>query len=765
MILAFIAYPPLYYSIKETVEKESRPIEYTSPRTVPFLSLQSITVKNLKTEPGFPLVLEAGLDQLLSESGNLVYLGVWDGLTNPNRQRTEFILSGELEILDSSIAFTPKLEWLDSKKKFKGKPVQVSFEEIGELLPKAYMGLTSLLNETFRLERIQKDVPNWATTPTEILSESEWQELIYQIKIANGSYYLETKDNLSDKKSSIVKTLYMKSILLKKSEDLNRELWKNLGGNQMFPSIQKSKLAFHIADFYFERGELTKALEFALASKKEREAFGKVYHPEYCKILNLIGNILVRNNKKEEAIFFLTSAKEMYDTLGLSSDETAVNNRYLYGLVLADLSQLELANYSLSDLKSDSLTKESQILFHYNLSLLDYRLASFTKAKVRIAKQTKILSKMELTNHDISLYTLNLIAAIELKLGNWNVAKSSWESIVQAKSVYNIEDKPYYRYALFNLALIEKNRNNLDASENYYKQYTRITSFSQIQNLESEPIVGTQFYQDDLKFPEQGKFLELEEKTIKSYTGRYIFYGQDEEIRARTYENRLEDTNLFLSDLIEENQFKSKNINRLKKRLFGDYSNFSKGNQIVFFDIGPALNHPEYPGVTSLAVAKHFPEMEVVLWELPTEVNLFLLKVKPEKKDFLYSFKNIRIFSADGVGDFESDYQNEKNWILRNRPIPKLKGKTIILRAANSIDIYEPFTKIEPHFESMAKILKENAVLYFFNRSILLKPKGSEKFTLIGNQSIRGFHHNFQSLDRNGEPPYTILTYSLPEEE
>ncbi|MCU0823497.1 MAG: tetratricopeptide repeat protein, partial [Leptospira sp.] len=135
LILAFIAYPPLYYSIKETVEKESRPIEYTSPKTVPFLSLAPIEVKNYKTEPGFPLVLEAGLDQLLSESGNLVYLGVWEGLSEPNRERTEFILSGDLEILDSAISFTPKLEWKDSKKKYKGKSIQVSFEEIGELLP------------------------------------------------------------------------------------------------------------------------------------------------------------------------------------------------------------------------------------------------------------------------------------------------------------------------------------------------------------------------------------------------------------------------------------------------------------------------------------------------------------------------------------------------------------------------------------------------------------------------------------------------------
>lgn len=763
--MAFIAYPPLYYSIKETVEKESRPIEYTSPKTVPFLSLAPIDVKNYKTEPGFPLVLEAGLDQVLSESGNLVYLGVWEGLSEPNRERTEFILSGDLEILDSAISFTPKLEWKDSKKKYKGKSIQVSFEEIGELLPAAYESLTYLVQETFRLERIQKDIPNWAPSPVQVLSESEWEELVYQIKRGKDSYYLDSKENFSGSKFSLIKTLYVQSILLKKSEDVIRDLWKNFGGDENFPTIQKSKLALQIADFYLDRGELSKAFEFASASKKERESFGKVYHPEYCQILNLMGKILVRNNRKEEAIFYLTSAKEMYDTLGLSLDETAVNNRYLYGLVLADLSQLELANYSLADLKSDALSKENQILFHYNLSLLEYRLASFKKAKARITNQIKIITNMELSNHDISLYSLNLHAAIELKLGNWNVAKSKWESLVQAKSVYNIEEKPYYRYALFNLALLEKNRNNFESSENYYKQYTRLTSFSQIQSLGTEPIVGTQFYQDDLKFPEPRKFSELEEKTIKSYTGRYIFYGQDEEIRARTYENRLEDTNVFLSDLIEESQFKSKNLNRLRKLLFGESLDFSKGNNVIFFDIGPALNHPEYPGVTSLAVAKHFPEMEVVLWELPTEVNLFLSKVKPEKKDFLYSFKNIRIFSADGVGDFESDYQNEKNWILRNRPIPKLKGKTIILRAANSIDIYEPFTKIEPHFESMGKILKDNAVLYFFNRSILLKPKGSEKFTLIGNQSIRGFHHNFQSLDRNGEPPYTILSYSLPEEE
>lgn len=762
LLLAFVAYPPLFYSIQDVIKKETRPKEFTSAESVPFVSLGELKLSGAKLESGFPYLLHSAIDFLFSKSGKMVYLGTYSALEHAKLDRTEFVLHGELKVLENEIIFTPKLDWLVRKKKYEGEVVKVRFDEIGYLIPKVYESLTLLFNESLRLGRILKETPNWAKTPfDELMSESEWKDLVYKIKKENDVVYLDSDLVNYSPNQSFIRFLRLNYLLTKKTEENYREIWKSVGGDSSFPAILKSIVSKRISLYYLERFEYSKSLEFALASKKERENFGSVYHPDYADTLSTIGHLLVYSNKKDEALFYLTSAKEMFESLGLTKDQSALDNSYLYGLILAEISQRELAGYSLSAIDFENLSKQNQYFYFYNLALTQFQLNHFDKANVLIQKQRDFLNELELSNHDLSLLSLNLQAAIQWKMGKWSMAQSKWESILNSKSVYSVEDKPFYRYALFNLALLSKSRGKLEVSESYYKQYTRLTSYNQIQDLKDDTLVGNIIYSSEYSFPQNSKFTELEEKTIRSYTGRYIFYGQDEEIRARTYENRLEDTNLFLSDLIEEGRFFTPTMNRLKRLLFGDSANFHKGNNIVFFDIGPALNHPEYPGVTSLAVAKHFPEMEVVLWELPSEVELFLKKVQSDKKDFLYSFKNIRILSADGVGDFEADYANVNNWILKNRPIPKLKGKTIIFRSANSIDIYEPFTKIEPHFLLISKILKDNPVLYFFNRSILLKPMGSEKFTLIGNQSIRGFHHNFQSLDRNGEAPYTLLPYTL----
>ncbi|TGK92675.1 tetratricopeptide repeat protein [Leptospira brenneri] len=765
-LLAFVAYAPLYYSIRNAIKKETLPVTYESAETVSFFSLGEWEVQSKESDSKTLRILSLLIDFEFKKITGGVYLGKEDSLSLAKKNRSNFVLYGAFEWKEKGIEFTPKLSSVEQKASYSGKPVYLPYEERGKLVSSIYQSLSHLLDETIRLHRLMKRKPEWKFPPEdEFLSESEFVKLSEY----DSNLSLEEKTSLLKSfefPSEYVQFLKLVVSLEKRTDESFKEIWRNVGGNSNFPAYTKFYVAKNIAEFYFAKKEFSKTIEYASAARKERESLKSVFHSDYADTISLLGKALVLDGKKEEAVYYLTSAKKLYETLGLLMDPSSVENSYFYGLLLYDLSQAELASYELSSIRGLLPSGLESIYLDFNLAKVYYDLGRFDASLSLLQDQRKIIMDEGFVNHDIALYSYNLYAASLYKSGKWSVAKSTWESLVNAKSIYGIEDKPYHRYALFNLAVLSKLRNNPEQTESYYKQYTRLSPYGQIVDLPTNDRfeIGKPIYPYTWEIPVQNSFAELEEKTIRSYTGRYLFNGQDEEIRARTYENRLEDTNLFLDDLLNAKAFLSKPMSFLRKTLFGDLKRFEKGNQIVFFDIGPALNHPEYPGVTSLAVAKHFPGMEVVLWELPGEVDLYLKKVKPELKDRLYSFPNIRILSADGVGEFQTIYTEPKNWILRNRPIPNLKGKTIIVRAANSIDIYEPYTKILPHFQNIGKELKTNPILYFFNRSILLKPAGKEKFILIGNQSIRGFHHNFQSLDRNGEPPYSILPYTISEE-
>ncbi|MDF3821118.1 tetratricopeptide repeat protein [Leptospira sp. 96542] len=766
LLLAAIAYPPLFFSIQDAVKKETSVLDVTTPDTVTHIALGKFEIEGNLKDTSFPNFLELQLNYELSQLGGAVYFGQFDTLSTAKKSKLAYKFHGKISFLPNEISFLPKLELLETKQTVKGSPIFVRYEEKGLLSAKIYTSFASLLDETIRLYRIAKKKPSWNFPTVESeLSELEVNMLSEKIAERGISGFSSDFFNSYNPRNNFIQYLKLKSLLTNQSEDKLKDVWKNVNNDQNINVYLKWMVTKEIGDFYFKKSEYAKALDFYVASRRFRESTNSVYHPEYAETISNIGITNVLFGKIEESLFYLNSAKQMFDVLGLQTDHLAIQNSIFHSLVLFSVSQKELGYYELYSLDKNITNLNERIYYLYNLSQMEYELSSYDAALRHLAELRKLVIQLGLPNEDISLFALNLEAGVYNSIGKWAIAKSKWESIVHAKSVYSIEEKLYYRYALYNLASLMAEKKQIEDSENLYKQYSRITPYNAIQNLAlGKYLYGTIIYPYTWSVLHNSDFTELEEKTIRSYTGRYVFSGQEEEIRARTYEDRLEDTNLFLDDLLNQKTFVSKQITKLREILFYKIENYNRGNQVVFFDIGPALNHPDYPGVTSLAVANHFPDMEVVLWELPSEVELFLKKVSVDKKEKLYSFKNIRIFSADGVGDFGKDYNDPHSWILTNRPIPKLNNKTIIIRSANSIDIYEPYTKVLPHFQLVSKVLKDNPVIYFFNRSILLKKAGDVKFTLIGNQSVRGFHHNYQSLDRNGEPPYSILPYTINED-
>jgi hypothetical protein len=765
VFLAAIAYPPLYYSIKNTIQKETLPKSYNSPSLIPKVSLGPWLFSEIKgaDEHGETIRHLVALEFL--KMSKVVYLG-------SSEKNADIKLGGDVGIDQHGIIFIPKISFPKHHKSYSSEKLKVGWEEIGKAPMQITNSYLHLIREKIRLNRFLLSTPEWPIVPDdlnpEILSHSEYS--IYKSIFSKDLSDAEKSERYSILRGAKPAAAFIKYEALvfafkSKGIDSLKDIWKDWSDNKFGNTPFTYLLSYEIAKTFFGIGTYEVAFDFFQVSRKERERQGNVYHSEYAESLSAIGQILVRQNKAEEALFYFTSAKEMLETLGEGRSTAYYKNQIHYSLLLAILGQREVALnefYIMEPLLGD-FQEFDRAVFYYNFARLEYSLSAFESALHYIQKSRYSLFALGLSNHELNFHNLLLSGAIQFQLKNYNLAQSIWEEILNAKLLLPIEDNLYYRNALLGMAYIYQVKGSVAETENYYKQYTRLSPYNAIVPFESKPnLQVTDYIQSGYyEAPKLDEFTSYEESVIKSYTGRYIFTGQDEEIRARTYQDRLEDTNEFLRDLIQADFFGTPALAFLKNALFPPKQSYVKGENIVFIDIGPALNNLEAPGITSQSVAYHFPKMSVVLWELPTEVELFLKKVPNEKKESLYSFGNIRIISADGVANFLESYADTNRWLFRNRNIPKLNEKTIIIRAANSIDIYETYTKIQPHFKDIAKSLKENPVLYFFNRSILLKPKGAEKFTLIGYQSVRGFHHNFQSLDRNGEPPYTLAKYTL----
>ncbi|WP_411823161.1 tetratricopeptide repeat protein [Leptospira sp. 'Mane'] len=769
ILLAAIAYPPLYYSIRNTIQKESLPKNYNAPDLLPHMALGDWKLGAYKDEAVLAKAIRNIVQLQFAEMSGSVFYGEESSLRQTQKDNLHIVLLGDFSLNKESLQFKPRLYFPKTKKFYNGDSISVPWAEVGTFPNRITLSYRHLISETIRLHRILLNLPRLveADLDSDILSSDEflsYVSLFSQDKPNEEKSQITKNLILTSPKASFVFYERMKQSFANKGVGSYKELWKEWEDNKN-PThpLHTSRFAYSIGKALFFTDEWEKSWDYLQLARKKRENTNQVFHFEYANTLSLLGQVLIRQGKKEDAVYYLTSAREMYSSLGLSADEDALRNLWYHSLLLAGLGQKEVALGEFYQLESYFSGKNDfeSALFYFDFAKLEYDLKAYSESSDFLQKSRSLLFEKQLTNHELNFLILQLQAAVLYKQGKVNEAKLLWEEITASRLLLPSEDKIFYRESLYGLALIYQQKGANAESEGSYRNYTRLTPYSQIQTLSNDPLVPDYIYPGILSSPDLSLFTGMEESVIRSYTGRYIFSGQEEEIRARTYENRLEDTNEFLRDLLEKDFFGTPALASLKEDIFPGKHSYEKGENVVFLDIGPALNNPDAPGITSQSVAFHFPKMDVVLWELPKEVDLFLKKVPMDKKEQLYSFGNIRILAADGVGSFKTEYYEPKNWILSNRSIPSIKNKTVIMRAANSIDIYETFAKIQPHFQDIATELKDNPVLYFFNRSILLKPKGQSKFTLIGYQSIRGFHHNFQSLDRNGEPPYTLAKYTL----
>lgn len=85
----------------------------------------------------------------------------------------------------------------------------------------------------------------------------------------------------------------------------------------------------------------------------------------------------------------------------------------------------------------------------------------------------------------------------------------------------------------------------------------------------------------------------------------------------------------------------------------------------------------------------------------------------------------------------------------------------MIIRAANSIDIYCKWKDVKPALARIAVEFVDQPILFLFNKEILLKNAGDTNWHIVGKISDMGFNHKDDKLSRNGQPPYKLDTSEL----
>ncbi|TAL37005.1 MAG: hypothetical protein EPN93_06135 [Spirochaetes bacterium] len=276
---------------------------------------------------------------------------------------------------------------------------------------------------------------------------------------------------------------------------------------------------------------------------------------------------------------------------------------------------------------------------------------------------------------------------------------------------------------------------------------------------------------------EEEKLLQF---VVEKY--QYSFYNSPQIIKARTVEGRLIDCNLFLSAAINHRSARELptmprmlalnifNWNELQgidtycrdknaelSRAIGinlyDYYNAGK---IVFVDVGPALANERTSAVTTLELSSDFPNIRCVALDLPEQVSIFNSPAfYNENKAKILSSPNIYILPGDGTKSISNQLFMAKTG--ENRALPLADDELIILRCANSLDVYVSWEKNREYLEKSAREFRGNPLLVFHNKVVIFKPRGAVKYRFVGLLSDAGFDHLRDAIIHNGAMPFTLF--------
>lgn len=218
----------------------------------------------------------------------------------------------------------------------------------------------------------------------------------------------------------------------------------------------------------------------------------------------------------------------------------------------------------------------------------------------------------------------------------------------------------------------------------------------------------------------------------------------------RTFRNRLQDHIKLIKDIL-------KGKCCLNELLDID------DRKLLFIDIGPGIGNKEYPAITSIEMAKAFPDkIDVVAVDLPSSFQILenLLNENSNLKDELRKYKNLYFINDNALQIEKTWFNGRQDAIFTDREIPSLRGRDdriLIIRSANSIDVYCSWDDVRSWLTRIANEFRCYRILFLLHREILYKEQNNTEWTAIGMVSERGFRSGTQDLSlKRGIPIYEI---------
>lgn len=706
-------------------------------------------------------------------------------LANLARERkVDYILGAKASVKEGQVYLTPTLYAKDSDLFLQAPTIPIREMDL-------YTDLYSGLNSSLRLieknsrktgipvqiEPLPMEKENWIPSSDSVLRYFQYLHEVGSSR-QNSQKLILTPDKWEEiaKREPIFWQPWEKYILLRFSgrEESYDTLYflENLSkkGSKYF-ALPLAEMALRFGEVCLEKKNKYSAIRLLEFSLQGFQSSGRTLGLSYANLLYQFSIYHDLDKNSDLSFLYLQNAFLAFQELDQLDSKAGIEIRYklarMYqdraqsGLALQLLNRLVAEKYRSSEVLSDS-DLYSKAIALYNVSVLNLELGRLRESESYLQETIHVLKSGGLGSTDLMVRARINLSAIFAKRKEWNrLIQNSLQLELDLK-ILGWENSESDTKNSYNLALGYLHKNAQETAKSWMDRYSKYTPYSKLRplSLESDPEFYGFEYSSDQQLP--GVFTESEISLIRSFSGKYKISAQTQDIRARTYSDRLEDHDIFLSELLGQAPSRSPEMQALRE-LFGFASRkgLKLGKDSIFIDIGPALGNANQPAVTSLSLADRFPEMQMVLLELPEEVDFFFKKTEAKAREEVLARQNVRILAADGVERLKNHFISKKGWALSDRSIPKLSNKFIIIRAANSIDIYEPFSKIEPYLTGLAKDYAKENILLFWNRTIFAKPAGVERFRLIGSQSIRGFYHNSQSLDRQGEPPFVLSGLNL----
>lgn len=263
--------------------------------------------------------------------------------------------------------------------------------------------------------------------------------------------------------------------------------------------------------------------------------------------------------------------------------------------------------------------------------------------------------------------------------------------------------------------------------------------------------------------------LSFEEERRLARHSIYQEINHSHNVQNRTYPGRLQDHEILLESILGRTPG-DENTKALKDVLIRP-----EMDRLLFIDIGPGIANKDLdvrngrgkPAISLQEVAQKFTGIQCVALDLPSEVDIFTGKtpavqagysIHPDDRNALLAKQNMHLISGNGLHSLRQQLENPATNPYPNRPRPTpTKNSTIVVRAANSIDLYANWEQqMKPALAKMAEDFRDNPVMLLFNREILVKPAHSTTWKLVGQVSGMGFRHNDRALTRSGHPPFFL---------